>query len=381
MTDGAGRRIAFLIQDLRNGGAERVTIWLANGMAERGLDVDLVLINRRGEDAYFASLDPRVRLWPLRQGRTLTSLFGFRDYFDQAKPDVVISALTHVNVAATLGRKLARHKPRLILVEHNQMSKNIKRKSGFVRLAYAVAPKVYRLADRVGAVSEGVKADFVAVTGFPSDGVDVFYNPVVTASLHKQRLETPDHPWFEDGQPPVILGVGRLTEQKNFPLLIRAFAELRRTRTARLMILGEGKLRDELRRLADDTGHGDNIALPGFVDNPFAYMSQAAVFALSSDWEGLPTVLIEAMACGASVVSTDCPSGPDEILEGGSLAPLTPPGDVSAFAQALATALDRQRPIQPLIARAEAFSTDAALDHYLEAAFPEAPRQRRLTAA
>ena len=178
--DGPSRRIAFLIHDLRHGGAERVTISLTNGMAERGFDVDLVLINKTGEEAYFESLNPNIRVLPLRQNRALTSLIGFRTYFEEAKPDVAISALTHVNVAAALARLTARHKPRLILVEHNQMSKNIRRKRGFVRLAYAAVPKVYRLADVVGVVSEGVKADFVDVTGLPADRVQVFHNPVVT---------------------------------------------------------------------------------------------------------------------------------------------------------------------------------------------------------
>ncbi len=382
MGEGSRGRIAFLIQDLRNGGAERVTVSLANGMVDRGLDVDLVLINERGEESYFASLDKRVRVWPLSQSRTLTSLVGFRDYFDKVRPDVAISALSHVNVAALLGRKLARHKPRLIVVEHNQMSRNIERKRGFVRMAYAAVPRVYRLADLIGVVSEGVKEDFVRLTGLPGERIEVFYNPVVTPSLVEQSRETPTHPWFGKDQPPLILGVGRLTEQKNFPLLIRSFAELRKTRPARLMILGEGELRDDLQQLANETGYGDDITLPGFVDNPFACMSHAAAFALSSDWEGLPTVLIEAMACGASVLSTDCPSGPSEILQGGRLGPLTPPGDVAAFTASLASALDRKRPVKDLMTRAEDFSLEAAIDHYLVAAFPKdgLEREQRLTA-
>ncbi|MGI9508465.1 MAG: glycosyltransferase, partial [Geminicoccaceae bacterium] len=180
MSAGRKPRIAFLIHDLRDGGAERVTISLANGAAERGLDVDLVLINRTGKGSYFQSVDPRVRIASLPQGRTLTSAFGFRSYFDQARPDAAVSALTHVNIAAILGKMLSRCKPRLVVVEHNQMSKNIRRKRGFVRLAYAAVPRLYRRADIVGVVSEGVKQDFVEFTGFPGERVDVFYNPVVT---------------------------------------------------------------------------------------------------------------------------------------------------------------------------------------------------------
>ena len=368
---GQGRKVAFLIHDLRDGGAERITVSLANGVAARGFEVDLVLVNEKGKQSYFESIEPSVRVRSLKQTRTLTSALGFRDYFNDANPDVVISALTHINVSAVIGRLLARNKPRLVVVEHNQMSKNIGRKKGFVRLAYAVVPRVYRLADLIGVVSGGVKSDFVALTGIPADRVEVLYNPVVTPELRHQCREEPDHPWFRKGEPPVILGIGRLTEQKNFPMLIEAFTALRKHRDARLMFLGQGADRVELEAQAKATGFGDDIAFPGFVDNPFAYMSSAAVVALSSNWEGLPTVLIEAMACGTPVISTDCPSGPAEILKEGELAPLTPVGDVPAFTRSLHDVMDQKPDVDRLIARANEFSLDAAVDRYLQVAFPD----------
>ncbi len=375
MTNGIGikeeqRKVAFLIHDLRDGGAERITVSLANGIAARGFQVDLVLVNEKGKQSYFESIAPSVTVRSLKQTRTLTSAFGFRDYFNDANPDVVISALTHINISAIIGRMLARSKPRLVVVEHNQMSKNIGRKKGFVRLAYAAVPRVYRLADLIGVVSEGVKSDFVDLTGIPAGRVEVLYNPVVTPELQKQSREEPDHPWFQEGEPPVILGIGRLTEQKNFPMLIESFASLRKNRDARLIFLGQGPDLDELEAQAKATGFGDDIAFPGFVDNPFAYMSGAAVVALSSNWEGLPTVLIEAMACGTPVVSTDCPSGPSEILRNGELAPLTPVGDALAFTKSLHDVLDRNPDVNRLIARASEFSLDAAVDRYLQVAFP-----------
>jgi len=371
--DGERRKVAFLIHDLRDGGAERITVSLANGIAARGFDVDLVLVNKKGKASYFESIDPSVNVRSLKQARTLTSAFGFRDYYNEAAPDVVISALTHINVASIIGRLMARKKPRLVVVEHNQMSKNIGRKKGFVRLAYSAVPRVYRLADLIGVVSEGVKSDFVALTGIPADRVEVLYNPVVTPELQEQSREKPDHPWFQEGEPPVILGIGRLTEQKNFPMLIRSFAAVREKRQARLMFLGQGPDQEQLEAEAMATGYGDDIIFPGFVDNPFAYMSSAAVVALSSNWEGLPTVLIEAMACGTPVVSTDCPSGPSEILEQGRLAPLTPVGDVEAFTKSLDHVLDQKPAVEPLITRANAFSLDAAVDRYLQIAFPSDP--------
>lgn len=364
------QKIAFLIHDLRDGGVERVTVSLANGISSRGIDVDLVLVNRVGKSSYFDSIEEGVRITNLRENRTLTSIVGFRRYLNESKPDVVISALTHINVATILARVAARHRPRLIVVEHNQMSKNIEQINGLVRLAYATVPWIYRQADLVGAVSEGVKADLIHRTNLSAERISVLHNPVVTSLLKRQSCLDSNHPWFEQDEPPVVLGVGRLIKQKNFKMLIEAFALLRKERRSRLMILGDGPDRAELERLAQLTGYGEDIAFLGFVDNPFAFMRQAAIFALSSDWEGLPTVLIEAMACGAAVVSTDCPSGPSEILLGGEIAPLTPPGNTQAFSQALSFVLSSKKSTAPLVARADDFSVKSAVDRYLEAAFP-----------
>jgi glycosyltransferase involved in cell wall biosynthesis len=162
----------------------------------------------------------------------------------------------------------------------------------------------------------------------------------------------------------VILGVGRLTRQKDFFTLVRAFAELRRRRRARLIILGEGEDRAGLEALVAELGLGDDVALPGFRDNAPGYMARSSLFVLSSAWEGLPTVLIEALAVGTRVVSTDCPSGPREILQDGRLGALVPVGDAPALAKAMEDALDRADPPLPSEDLA-VFTLDAAVDHYL----------------
>jgi glycosyltransferase involved in cell wall biosynthesis len=198
----------------------------------------------------------------------------------------------------------------------------------------------------------------------PRERVEVVYNPVITPAMLAQARQQPDHPWFGAGQPPVILGVGRLTRQKDFPTLIRAFAEVRRRRPARLIILGEGEDRPELEALIGELGLADHVALPGFRDNAMAYLAGSALFVLSSAWEGLPTVLIEALAAGARVVSTDCPSGPREILQDGRLGVLVPVGDAPALARAMANALDGPASTVPPDALTP-FTLDAAVDNYL----------------
>jgi glycosyltransferase involved in cell wall biosynthesis len=192
----------------------------------------------------------------------------------------------------------------------------------------------------------------------------VIYNPVIDSDMIGLAGQRPDHPWVSPGQPPVILGVGRLVPAKDFATLIRAFAEVRRRRAARLVILGEGPERPALTALAAELGLTDDVSLPGFKANALAYMAGSAVFVLSSAWEGLPTVLIEALAAGARVVSTDCPSGPREILQEGRLGALVPVGNATALAGAILDALER--PAEPVPPDAlMPFTRDAAVNHYL----------------
>lgn len=200
----------------------------------------------------------------------------------------------------------------------------------------------YPWADGFVAVSQGVADDLRRFAQLPEVKVHTIYNPVVTDELLASAARTPEHPWLAPGEPPVILGVGRLVGQKDFATLVRAFALVRRTRSAKLIILGEGDKRPELEALVTELGLSDEVSLPGFVDNPFAYMARADTFVLSSRHEGLPGVLIQAMACGCKVVSTDCPSGPREILNNGSLGALVPVGDAGALAEAIVATLDKK---------------------------------------
>jgi glycosyltransferase involved in cell wall biosynthesis len=192
----------------------------------------------------------------------------------------------------------------------------------------------------------------------------VIYNPVITPAILAQARQTPNHPWFAPGEPPVILGVGRLTRQKDFPTLLRAFAALRRQRPARLIILGEGEDRPALEALIAELGLTDDVALPGFRDDAMGFMACSALFVLSSAWEGLPTVLIEALAAGTRVISTDCPSGPREILQEGRLGALVPVGDPAALAEAMVGALASPASRVPLDALAP-FTRESAVDNYL----------------
>ncbi|HSJ87752.1 MAG TPA: glycosyltransferase [Anaerolineales bacterium] len=205
----------------------------------------------------------------------------------------------------------------------------------------------------------------VQITGLPRNKIQIIYNPVVTPELAEKVTASPNHPWFEIGQPPVLLAVGRLTAQKDFPTLIQAIAQVRQSQPVRLIILGEGPDRPLLEALIKDLGMEENMCLPGFVENPYAYMSRASLFVLSSRWEGLPTVLIEALYCGVPVISTDCPSGPREILADGKYGALVPIQDPTALAEMIKMALTKPTP-RPTRESWQSYELETIVDQYID---------------
>ena len=198
---------------------------------------------------------------------------------------------------------------------------------------------LYPLADAVVAVSQGVADDLEKNAGIPSSLLRVIQNPVITPEIVDLADQPVGHPWFIQENVPIIVAAGRLTRQKDFPTLLRAFALVRQKRPCHLVILGEGRDRVMLKSLAAELGIRNEVYFPGFVENPYAYMSKAALFVLSSRWEGSPNVLTEALALGTPVVSTDCPSGPREILANGRYGTLVPIGDQESLARAILTSM------------------------------------------
>ncbi len=355
--------IAFFLPGLQGGGAERVILNLAQGITERGLPVDLVLAAAEGP--LLDQVPPGVRLVDLRAPRVLRSVGPLAGYLRRERPRILISSLSHANLVALWAGKLAGRATPVMVTEHNTMSRSATEQGPLERgLWPPVLRTFYRWASHVVAVSQDAADDFARTSGFPRDRMEVVYNPVITPAAMALARQEPDHPWLAPGQPPVILGVGRLTRQKDFPTLVRAFAEVRRRRPGHLIILGEGEDRPLLEALIGELGLADAVSLPGFRDNAMAYMARSALFVLSSGWEGLPTVLIEALAAGTRVVSTDCPSGPREILQAGRLGTLVPVGDAGALTAAIVDALDRPSGAVPLDAL-KPFTRDAAVDNYL----------------
>jgi glycosyltransferase involved in cell wall biosynthesis len=362
-------RLAIFLPGLYEGGAERTLLKLAIGIAERGHPVDLILIHKVGP--YLNDVPDSIRLVVLNSSRDIFSLVPLIRYLRQEKPEVLLSGL-YTNIIALWAKRLACVPTWVVVSERNTLSQSVKHYSADIRLR--LMPQFirwfYPWANRVVAVSKGVANDLSKVTGIPVERIDVIYNPVVTPGLLTEASATLEHPWFQPGMPPVVLAAGRLTGQKDFPTLIRAFAQVRQDRAVRLIILGEGEERSNLENLSHDLGLETEVSLPGFLLNPYPYMRRASVFALSSRWEGLPGALIEAMYCGIPLVSTDCPHGPREILGGGKYGRLVPVGDANAMAQAIQDALDYKIPAAPREGW-QRFELDFIVDQYAKVLFRE----------
>jgi glycosyltransferase involved in cell wall biosynthesis len=361
------QRIAIVLPTLSGGGAERVMVTLANLFAARGYMVDLVVVMAKGP--FLSNVSPTVRVVDFKKGRVISSLFPLMLYLRTARPDATLSVMTHTNIVAIMARWLSRSTTRLVISERSSITFDVSRDKKLLgRILYFLVPLLYRYNNAIVSVSHAAAADLVRYARLSSDAVAVIYNPFELDRIWSMAQEPVLHPWLAPGQPPVILAIGRLDEAKDFATLIHAFAKLRIKYASRLLILGEGELRANLEALITNCNLTDeHVLLPGFVNNPFSYMARCSMFVLSSKYEGLPGVLIEAMACGAPVISTDCCSGPHEILEGGRWGRLVPVNDAEALTTAMAEVFDTPHEQLPDVRlRASNFESERAVDAYLK---------------
>jgi glycosyltransferase involved in cell wall biosynthesis len=339
---------------------------LVEGFAAAGHPVDLLAV--RADNLEHRDWPAGVRVRDLGVGHTALALGPLTRYLREVRPRGLLCAKDRAIRVAVRARGRSGVDCPLVGRLGTDLSAALSGRGALVRwIRTAPMRRIYRRVDTVVAVSEGVAQDTAAVTGIPSTRIRVVRNPVVTPRLYAMAERPPDHPWFETDADPVVLGAGRLTEQKDFELLVRAFAQVSKTHPARLVIIGEGRLRGELERLADSLGVRASIDLPGHVDNPYAFMSRAAVFVLSSRWEGSPNVLTEALALGTPVVSTDCPSGPRELLDAGRYGELVAMGDIEPMAGAIRRVLDGVTPPGPASQAVRDYTVEASTRGYLAA--------------
>lgn len=370
------RSVAFFLPDFKGGGAERALLTVAGGVAEARPDwrVHLVVGAERGPLA--TEVDPRLERHPLGAPTIVRAFPALVHWLRRTRPDAIVSTLPHTNVASFLARRLAAVPTRAYGLATTAYSLSFAgRRTSKTLFLPAAMRLAYPLADRIVTVSDGVARDAHRFLRMPRERFVTLYDPVVDDELPARAARAIDHPWLQGEGPPVILSAGRLAREKDFPSLLRAFASLRAERPARLIVLGEGPLRPQLEAYARELGVERDVDLPGFVSNPFAYMGHADAYALTSLREGLPNALIQAMACGCPVVSTDCPGGVREILEDGRVGRLVPVGDPEALAEALARTLDETPDATALIEASNKFSKDRTIRAWV--AFLEASPARR----
>ena len=400
------RRVAFLLDNLAGGGAEKVMLNLAHGMAGLGHPVDLLvckmegalrdkipenvnLVHLKASTSHLGILcalvaDPAtiqyvVKMFIGARKRKLPGTFRFMpalvDYLKTSQPAGLISALPRTNINAVLAKRYSGQATRVVVSVHvnysfkeQEAQRNSKTEADCLQ---ALVRRYYRQADVVVGVSKGVAENISEYAGIPRDRVTVVYNPIASPSIHTLARKNTRHPWLESGDLPVILGIGRFVAQKNFPLLLRAFARVREKIPARLILLGGDESsaeqclqKEELAEMAVRLGVRDDFDMPGFVSNPYSYLKRAALFVLSSRYEGFGNVLVEALLCGCPVVSTDCPSGPAEILDGGMYGRLVPIDDEAALEDAMRWTLENPPDENFLRARGEEFSIENAAECY-----------------
>ena len=402
-------KCAIYIRTIKSAqGTERVSANIALGLADRGHSVDFLLevgdgwlverlaehpninvINLgevRGPLLLHRGLQLRVLLKNLLSslpggggdscsGRLLRMmthedppLLALLRYIRGERPASVMSFLNYQNLALLLVAPLAGTDTRYVVNVRNHITTSAKYgKSKWMRSVPRVMQRFFPRADLILSPSQGVADDVQEITGLPAARFRVIHNPVYRPEITQLAAEMPAHPWFEGDGPPVIIAAGKLKPQKDFDTLLRAFALVRAERPARLVILGRGPGEQALLDLAAELGIAGDFQLPGHVRNPYAFFSHAGLFVLSSAWEGLPNVLIEALSCGCPVVSTHCPSGPVEILDGGRVGRLVPVGDVQQMARAILDTLDSPPDRAMLLERAQAFSFDRAISGYEDA--------------
>jgi len=358
-------KISILLPNLYGGGAERVSIDLADALASMGHQVEFVLLQAKGE--FLTEVEGRHAIFDLNVSRMRNAIVPLARHIRKSSPDGLIAAMWPLTVIAPLTVKISRSQCSVLVVEHSTLSRQYARWGSFHHIALRASLALgFRMADARAGVSSGVARDAASLAAYPTAGVSTLYNPIplrLTASA--QALAAAAGFWTRP-QGKRIITVGNLKAVKNHALLLRALAALGDPEIC-LLILGHGSLEAKLRVQADQLRISGQVVFAGFHADPTPFYQTADLFVLSSDYEGFGNVIVEALGCGLPVVSTDCPSGPAEILENGRYGRLTPVGDAEALACAMKEALTTPANPEALKRRAADFSPERAANAYLAA--------------
>jgi len=359
------KKLSIYLPTLASGGAEKLHVTLAPAFIEAGYDLTFVLNRITG--VYVDQLPKGVKLYELGADRITSCFWPMVNYLKHEKPDILLSNLGHNNILAIAAGLYARTSTKIIASHHGVLSIECKTTD---KWQYKVLPFLSRRLLRYAAanvtVSSGAADDLAEFTGLNRNSIRVIYNPVNLENFEQRSNEPIEHEWLTNKAFPVLISVGRLSEHKNFSLLLSAFKIVLESMKARLIILGEGQLLNDLQNQAISLNISEYVNFVGFKPNPLPYMKNSDVMVLSSIFEGFGNVLIEALACGTPIVSTDCPYGPSEILDNGKYGTLVALNDPEEMADAIIKTLKTPQPKDVLIKRGREFSVTQTVNKYLD---------------
>lgn len=331
--------VCLFLPNLCIGGAERSAANIANGLDDQGYNVSIILIQEKGE--YISKLNKGIKIINLNVNKISQSIIPLYKYIKKYNPKCIISFMDHCNVAAIISNKISKNKTKIIPTIHSTISQ--RKKSFKLKIINNIQIYLYKYIEKIIVVSKEAGEDAKSVLRLSDNKIEVIYNPIITEDMLNNSKMNINHKWIGNEKYVNIIGVGRLTDEKGFEDLIKAFKIVRgKIDNSKLIILGEGSYRKNLTNIVMKLGLNDHIDMPGFV-NPYPYMRIADLFVLSSKREGLPSALIESMALGTKVVSTNCKSGPKEILKEGKLGRIVNVGDIDELAAAIIETLENDK--------------------------------------
>ena len=353
------KRIAFIMHKFAGGGAERITILLANELIKVGYDVSMLVKINDGDIK--DTLDSNIRTIEL-SSKKIDFFKNLYKKMNENSYDAVFGVSMGMSTYAIVINKILGNKQNLFPIIHSAMSKSY---DSFIGIKCRLFKFLKNSFNKSIVISEEARSDFLRITQLPDCKTMTIYNPVVSDDIREKSMEVNKHKWIANHEVPVIVTAGRLTPQKNHKLLLESIALLLKERDVRCIILGQGELEKELKDFAYHLGIGEYVDFYGFTSNPYSFFKNADCFVLSSSWEGLPTVLIEALACGCPVVSTDCVSGPKEILDSGKYGKLVPEDNAMALSNAISQTLDESIDKNILMERSSFFTVERAVQNYI----------------
>lgn len=359
------KRICIFSPNLGGGGAERVISIITNCFSNDNYYVDLILADATGP--YLKDINSVVNIINFKQKKVIQALPQLISYLKKNKPEIIFTSHMHASATAIWAVKLARVSTHTVIRQPTMLKPKLNKDTLTSSIKFKVILATLKSADQIIVTSNTMYEEFIHLCKIKKDKVKIIHNPFDIKNIKSKSVEPLEHPWFSDNiDLPVILSVGRLTEVKDFQTLLLAMKEVNKFRSTRLIILGEGPLRNDLQNLINKLNLNELVDMPGFKSNPYSYMKNADVYVLSSLWEGFPNSLVEAMACGTSVVSTNCEGGAAEILDYGKFGSLVPVKDPKALSEAIINALKGMdsSEIAQQLQYVQSFSIDYIFEEY-----------------